>query len=217
MVKVELKRVCVYVDGANFYGGLTSLNKNFSDLNFDFENYVKYSCKQDKIVKIYYYNAHVKKKTNNKIWTKQKKLFDRLHKIPKCKVSLCTRKSRLNILGEEYHTIKGDDIYLALDMIEDCYNNKFDKVVLFSGDGDFTELLKRVKKKEKEVEVCYFKNCSAKVLLNQANKIHLINKKITNKFFYREKIKSKKKDRNSKKRINNHGNGSSEKVTRQRG
>jgi len=180
------KRVSIYIDGANFYGGLTSLNKNFSDLNFDFKNYIRYLCKQDKLVKIYYYNAHVKKKINDKIWAKQKKLFDRLHKIPKCKVSLCTRKSRLNILGEEYHTIKGDDIYLALDMIEDCYNNKFDKAILISGDGDFTELLKRVKKKEKEVEVCYFKNCSSKILLNQANKIHLINKKITNKFFWRK-------------------------------
>ena len=71
-------------------------------------------------------------------------------------------------------------MYLALDMIEGCYNNKYDKVILISGDGDFTELLKRVKKKEKEVEICYFKDCSSKVLLNQADKIHIINKKITN-------------------------------------
>ena len=96
-------------------------------------------------------------------------------------------------MGKEYYTIKGDDIFLALDMIEDCYNEKFDKTILISGDGDFTELLKRVKKKEKEIEVCYFKNCSSKFLLNQANKIHLINKKITNKFFYRDtKVKKKK-------------------------
>ena len=181
-----VKRICVYIGGANFYGGLTSLNKNFSDLTFDFENYTTYLCKKDKLVQIYYYNAHIKKKINDKIWAKQKKLFDRLHKISKCTVSLCTRKSRLNILGEEYHTIKGDDIYLALDMIEDCYNDKFDKVILISGDGDFTELLKRIKKKSKEIEVCYFKGCSSKGLLNQADKIHLINKKITNKFFYRE-------------------------------
>ncbi len=186
-VFIMIKRICVYIDGANFYGGLTSLNKNFSDLNFDFENYIKYLCKQDRLVKICYYNAHVKKKINDKIWAKQKKLFDRLHKTSKCKVSLCTRKSRLNILGEEYHTIKGDDIYLALDLIEDCYHDKFDKVILISGDGDFTELLKRVKKKDKEIEICFFKNCSSKVLLNQANKVHLINKKITNKFFWRSK------------------------------
>jgi len=188
-----VQRVCIYIDGANFYGGLTSLNKNFSDLNFDFENYVRYLGKKDKLIQIYYYNAHVKKKINNKIWAKQKNLFDRLHKLDKFWVRLCTRKSRLNILGEEYYTIKGDDIYLALDMIEDCYNDKFDKAILMSGDGDFTELLKRVKKKKKDIEVCYFKNCSSKVFLNQASKIHLINKKITNKFFWREKEKKKDK------------------------
>jgi uncharacterized LabA/DUF88 family protein len=182
----KMKRVCVYIDGANFYGGLTSLNKNFSDLNFDFENYIKYLCKQNKLIKVYYYNAQVKKKVNDKIWSKQKALFDRLNKSKNFWVRLCTRKSRLNILGEEYYTIKGDDIYLALDMIEDCYNDKFDKVILISGDGDFTELLKRIKKKGKEIEICYFDKCFSKLLLNQANKTHLINKKITNKFFFRE-------------------------------
>ena len=186
-----MKKICVYIDGANFYGGLTSLNKNFSDLNFDFEKYIKHLCKQDKLVRIYYYNAHIRKKVNDKIWTKQKKLFDRLHKLNKFWVKLCTRKSRLNILGEEYYTIKGDDIFLALDMVEDCYNEKFDKAILISCDGDFAELIKRVRNKNKEVEVCYFKKCISGILLKKANKTHLIDKKITNRFFYRNQ---KRKD-----------------------
>ena len=132
-----MKKICVYIDGANFYGGLTSINKRFSDTKFDFQNYINYLIKKDKLIRIYYYNALVKKKINAKIWEKQTNLFNRLRKIPKCKVSLCTRKSRLNILGEEYHTIKGDDIFLALDMIEDCYNNTFDKVILINCGGDF--------------------------------------------------------------------------------
>ncbi len=163
-------RICVYIDGANFYGGLTSINKRFSDTKFDFENYISYLIGKDKLVQIYYYNALVKKKINEKIWNKQNDFFNRLRKIPKLKVSLCTRKSRLNILGEEYHTIKGDDILLALDMIEDCYINKFDKVILIY--GDFNELLKRINKKGKEIEICYFNNCVSKLLLNQANKIN---------------------------------------------
>lgn len=121
-----------------------------------------------------------------KFWQKQKDFFERLRKIPKFKISLCTRKSRLNILGEEYHTIKGDDLMLALDMIEDCYSDKFDKVILFSGDGDFIELLKRVKKKGKEIEICFFNNCVSRILLNQADKIKLIDKKTANKFFWRD-------------------------------
>ena len=34
----------------------------------DFENYIKYLFKQDKLVQIYYYNAHIKKRINDKIW-----------------------------------------------------------------------------------------------------------------------------------------------------
>ena len=179
------KRVCVYIDGANFYGGLTSINKRFNDTKFDFENYIIYLVGKDELVNVNYYNALIKKKINERVWQKQKDFFDRLRKIPKFKINLCTRRSRLNILGEEYFTIKGDDLMLALDMIEDCHDNRFDKVVLFSGDGDFTELLKRIKKRGREIEVCYFDNCVAEILLNQADKKRLINKKTVNKFFLR--------------------------------
>jgi uncharacterized LabA/DUF88 family protein len=180
-----VKRISVYIDGANFYGGLTSIDRKYTDSKFYFENYIKFLVGKNLIVKIYYYNALVKKKINEKVWKKQKDFFDKLHKIKKCKVSLCTRKSRLNILGEEYHTIKGDDISLALDMIEDCYNNKFDKAILFSGDGDFVELIKRVKAKGKEVDVCYFQQCVSGRLLRCADKTRLINKKIVKKFFWK--------------------------------
>lgn len=178
----------MYIDGANFYGGMTSLNKKFSDTKFDFEKYIRRLVGENKIIKIYYYNALIKKKDNVRIWKKQKEFFDRLRKIPECRVSLCTRKSRLNILGEEYHTIKGDDICLALDMIEDCYNDVFDKCILISGDGDFVELLKRIKRKNKRVEVCYFQKCVSGLLLNNADNVRLINKKIAHMFFWRNKL-----------------------------
>jgi uncharacterized LabA/DUF88 family protein len=178
-------RICIYIDGANFYGGLTSINKRFTDAKFDFERYVNYLVGGDQLVKINYYNALVKKKINEKIWKKQNDFFNRLRKIPKCKVTLCARKSRLNILGEEYHTIKGDDISLALDMMEDCYNDRFDKAIFISGDGDFADLLNRIKKKGKKIEICYFEGCVAGILLKKADKVRLIDRKTVNKFFYR--------------------------------
>ena len=62
------KRISVYIDGANFYGGLTSINKRFSDTKFDFESYIKYLIGKESLVRISYYNALVKKKINEKIW-----------------------------------------------------------------------------------------------------------------------------------------------------
>lgn len=179
-----VKRISVYIDGANFYGGLTSIDGKFTDGKFDFESYVDFLVKGNELIEIKYYNAFVKKNVNEKIWKKQKALFDRLNKIPKCMVRLCTRKSRIDGFGEEYHVIKGDDIMLALDMIEDCYNDKFDKVILISGDRDFAELIKRVNRKGKEVEVCYFQKCASGFLLGHANKTRLINKKIVKRFFW---------------------------------
>ena len=67
-----VKRVSVYIDGANFYGGLTSISQKFTDTKFDFENYIKYIVGKDRLVKVNYYNALIKKKINEKIWQKQK-------------------------------------------------------------------------------------------------------------------------------------------------
>lgn len=178
------KRISVYIDGANFYGGICSINKKYTDTKFDFEKYIKHLVGKNILVRVYYYNAFVKKKINLKIWNKQRELFNRLSKIKKCKVTLCTKKPRLNILGEEYHIIKGDDICLALDMQGDAYENKYDKAILISSDGDFTPLIERVKKLNKEVCVCYFENCVSDALLNVADEIKLINKKIIKNFFY---------------------------------
>jgi len=180
------KKVCIYIDGANFYGGLTSINKKFTDTKFDFEKYIKFLISKDELVHINYYNALVKKKVNERVWNKQINMFNRMRKIKKYRVTLCTRKSRLNILGEEYHTIKGDDLSLALDVIEDCYNFKFDKLILISGDGDFADLINRVKRIGKEVEICYFEGCASKSLLKKAETLKIINKKVVNKFFLRE-------------------------------
>jgi len=51
---IMIKRVSVYIDGANFYGGLTSINKRFTDTKFDFENYIKSLVGKGDLVSINY-------------------------------------------------------------------------------------------------------------------------------------------------------------------
>ena len=87
----------------------------------------------------------------------------------------------------EYYTIKGDDIHLALDMLKDAWENKYDVAILFSGDEDFTQLVKYVKEKKKEVEIISFYELTSKNLINVVNRFTFINKKVANRFFYREK------------------------------
>jgi len=183
-----VKRISVYIDGANFVYGMKSLNSKYSDYHFDFENFIKKIIGKNKLINIFYYNASLKQKINPRRFKEQQKLLARLRKITKCKVVLCKRQKRFNKDDEEYYTIKGDDINLALDMLNNAWENKYDKAILFSGDGDFASLLKYVKNKNKKIEVISFFELASKNLLNEADRFSFINKKIANKFFWREKI-----------------------------
>ncbi|MBS3083444.1 NYN domain-containing protein [Candidatus Pacearchaeota archaeon] len=182
-----IKRVSVYIDGANFVYGLKSLHSKYSDYHFDFEKYIKKLIGKGELVSIYYYNASLKQDINPRRFKEQQKLFARLRKISKCHVILCKRQKRFTDEDEEYYTIKGDDIYLALDMLNHAWENKYDKAILFSGDGDFTQLVKYVKEKKREIEIVSFYELVSKSLINEVDKYTLIDKKIANKFFYRTK------------------------------
>lgn len=181
-----MERVSVYIDGANFFGGLRTINSRYSDVKFDFENYIKKIVGKRKLINVYYYNASLKQQINPKIFKKQQKLFERLRKINKFKVILCKRQKRRNSEGDHYFTIKGDDIHLAIDMLKDAYENKYDTTILISGDGDFSPLVRYVKEKGKKVENYHFEGNISYDLLKECKVNVTISKKIANKFFFRE-------------------------------
>ncbi|MFA4953367.1 MAG: NYN domain-containing protein [Candidatus Pacearchaeota archaeon] len=181
------ERISIYIDGANFVYGLKYLNQTYSDYHFDFQNFIKKIIGKDDLIDIFYYNASLKQNINPRRFKEQQKLLSRLRKITKCKVILCKRQKRFDKDEEEYYIIKGDDINLALDMLNDAWENKYDKAILISGDGDFAPLLKYVKNKNKKVEVVSFDNLASRNLINEADKFSFITKKTANKFFWRQK------------------------------
>ena len=138
-------KVSVYIDGANFFGGLRTINKYYTDYKFDFEKFVKKIVGKRKMVSVYYYNASLKQQINPRIFAKQQSLFKRLRQTKNFKVVLCKRQRRQNQEGNHYYTIKGDDIHLAIDMLRDAYECKYDTAILVSGDGDFAPLVRYVK------------------------------------------------------------------------
>ena len=183
------KRICIYIDGANFVYGIKTLNRKYSDFMFDFEKLAKEICGENQLVKVNYYNASLKRKLNLNKWERQQKLFNRLRKLKNFNVILCKRQKRLNKLDEEFYSIKGDDIHLAIDMILDATKDKYDKGILISGDGDFAPLVRAIKTLKKDIEIYSFKEVCSDALIKK-NKFKFIDKKLANKCFYREKEKN---------------------------
>lgn len=174
------KRISIYIDGANFYYGLKTINLRYSDIFFDFEKFVMEIIKDNELINVYYYNAPLKENLNKQVYWNQISLFNRLKKIPKFNVILCKRQKRFKGQEEEYYIIKGDDINLALDMLRDACKDRYDQAILISGDGDFKPLIQYVKKEGKEVVNYSFEQITSKDLLKEFSK--------ENKFFFTKKI-----------------------------
>lgn len=78
------------------------------------------------------------------------------------------RKIRHNgkVVGYE---VKGDDVYLAVDLVSGAYENLYDVAIIVSGDEDFVPALKKVQKLGKKVENAYFIGSSSSALKHASN------------------------------------------------
>lgn len=139
-----------------------------------------------RLIQTYYYNASLKQKVNPRVFSQQRHFFARLRKIKKFKIVLCRRQLRFGPEGEEIYRIKGDDIHLAIDMLKDAYEDKYDPAILMSGDGDFAPLVRYVKIKGKRVENYHFADNVSRALTKLCDENHTIDRKTANRFFYRD-------------------------------
>ena len=180
-----MKKVAVFVDGNNFYFGLRKLyGKERSLKNFNFLKFADFLAKDNKVVDIFYYNAQLDREKNPSKYESQKQFFEKLRNIPNFHLILCKLLKR-NITGTNkfYYIIKEDDIHMAVDMVENAGNNKFDTAIIVSGDGDFVPAVEAVKRKGKKVENVYFKNSSSRNLQSHCSNSFELTRTILDKFF----------------------------------
>jgi len=197
----KMERVSVYIDGANFYHSMHTLNKKYSDFYFNFKKFINKITKGKRLIDVYYFNAPLKQQFNSESYTKQQLQINRLKKAG-YKVILCKRKKMIDKDGNDIHKIKEDDIRLALQMYKDACDNKYDSAYLFSGDGDFAPLPEYLKERSKKVRVFYFDATGSLSLLKSCGfNCEMITKKIANKYYNRgayfewERIKAERKNR----------------------
>ena len=180
-----MKRVAIFIDGNNFYFGLRKLyGKDRSLKDFNFMKFAEFLAKNGEVADIFYYNAQLDREQNLKKYESQKQFFENLRKIPNFHLILCKLLKR-NITGTSkfYYIIKEDDIHMAVDMVENSGENKFDVAIIVSGDGDFVPAVEAVKRKNKEVENVYFKNSSSRNLQKHCNASFELTRTILDRFF----------------------------------
>ena len=66
--------------------------------------------------------------------------------------------------------VKGDDVYLANDIIVGAYENIYDTAILVSGDEDFVPVINTLKRLNKKTENAFFTKTSSKKLRKLCDK-----------------------------------------------
>lgn len=180
-----MKRVSIFIDGNNFYHGLRKIyGDSKSYMDFNFEKFAEFLANKREIVNIFYYNAPLDVSKNPEKYKSQQRFFDKIQRIPKFNLIICKLvKRKIKKTGEFYYTAKEDDIYMAVDMVEGAFDNKFDIAIVVSGDGDFVPAVKAVQRREKIVENIYFKKSFSQNLKQNCDKSLALKKEVLDGFF----------------------------------
>lgn len=159
IIFMQKERVIIFIDGSNLYHSLKDINIR----KINFKKLLAFLTKGKLLVLTYYYNASLNRGADEEKYWEQQRFFDFLRKIPDFKVALCRmRKHKRD--GKITFDVKGDDVYLAVDLVSGAYENLYDKAIIISGDEDFVPAIQKAQKLGKRVINAYFKSTSSNYL-----------------------------------------------------
>ncbi len=197
------KRVYAYYDGSNFYHGLKG-SYGVTSIDFFHMTTQLLELEKEELIRIKYFNSPVNQEEDPKAYVKQQRFFAGLRRTPLVEVLLgrlvrrplkkirvecdngcgaqqaeyviCPKcQNNIEIVQCSKSMEKGIDVKLAINMLTDALNDKYDVALLFSGDADFCPAVKYiVKTVKKEVVYCHFPQPKTGELLQTASSSRLI-------------------------------------------
>ena len=143
-------RINAYIDGFNLYYAIRNLKDpslKWVDLRRLCENYLQES---DKLIDVYLFTAHIKYDSKDPDKKKRQKAYLEAQQSHGTKIVLGRFKSKFPFChncNTKYHAYeeKESDINIALQLLEDAYEDRFDKAFVVTADTDLSSTLLRVK------------------------------------------------------------------------
>jgi len=155
------QRVAIFIDGSNLYHNLKKFN-----IKTKFEEIIKRVETKREVVDIFYYTALLDKSINEEKYNEHKRFLDKIKKISNFHIVLCNLRRIVLSDGSVEFAIKGDDVYLATDLIKGAYEDLYDIAIILSGDADFIPAINLVRKNGKKVINAFFPKSSSYLLRN---------------------------------------------------
>jgi uncharacterized LabA/DUF88 family protein len=160
-----MERVCVFVDGSNFY---FALKRNNYPTRVDYYELSKALAGPDRhLVRTYYFNSVYDSVLAAEQAKIQKTFYDSLHLMPLLDLHL----GRI-IPGREGRFItKGEKPLFSAQLVYYAARGIFDTAIVITEDQDFSDALTKTKELGKHVEICLFKDTQPRELIQASDRI----------------------------------------------
>ena|SRR3989344_1064981 len=161
------QRVAIFIDGGNFYHSTKRLEEK--GYKIDFQKIIK-ELAREREVNTFYYTALLDKDYNWDRYEEHNNFLEDLRKIPNFHIVLCDLRKLINKDGSFRYEIKGDDVYLAHDLLICAFDNLYDVAIIVSGDADFIPIIQTLRERfNKKVGNAYFRRTSSFKLRSACN------------------------------------------------
>ncbi len=142
-----MERVCVFIDGSNFYH---ALREQSLPVSVDFSKFAKALVGEDRnFIHLYYYNTPLIRPQASDpsfanldaLCRNQQRFFNALRFVP----NLTFRQGRFQKLPDGKLIEKGVDVALATDMLVLAMKDRYDTAILVSSDADYKHAIELIK------------------------------------------------------------------------
>ena len=158
-----MERVCVFIDGNNFY---FALKRNNRMTRVDYHQLSLGLTGPDRqLVRTFYYNVAYDRNLYPDKAKAQQSFLDSLDRTPYLELRL----GRLVPLPDGSVQERGVDILMASEMVYYAARGLYDTAVVVTEDGDYSASLDRVKELGKHVEIAAFQDGQTKELIRTAD------------------------------------------------
>ena len=167
-------RIIIFVDHANLFHSINSMN-----IRIDYKKFKQILAGQDYLVGAFIYLG-----IPDNLYPKKRRFIDYL-----VSQGYVIQSRPVKSTPEGKKVQKRIDIFIYRDIVELGIEDTYDKAILVSGDGDFIEIVRKLKYLKKEIEIWSFKHSVSKKLIEEAGKenVHFINE-ILSEITFKEKI-----------------------------
>lgn len=173
------KKLVIFIDNSNLFKGLEGFRKNFRIDFLKLINHIKDMKNDRMLVAQNIYVSIIKSKDN-----KERKELGFFNKLRRMGFNVVVVGGK--IYDDKFFE-KGLDTALTMDMLEMALKGVYDVAALIAGDGDYTNLVKKVRGEGKEVEVYFFNNYTSGKLIQEANDFYPLDNVLENFELIKEK------------------------------